>query len=143
MERLAKRQPFLMSMLIGYHKDLSPQVFEVVARCLLIVWRFHEDAGRDRIPITAEGYERARDRNLRMLHYAQGEPDLCATMAVYKLDLEAKPGRMVTAALRRIFSHDPALNGQSTSSRGERLVELNALNDLFHEVDALTAAGGA
>jgi hypothetical protein len=136
MDRLAKHQPFLMSMLVGYHKELAPHVYEVVARSLLIVWRFHEDAGRATAPLSEEGYIRAYERNLRMLHYAQGEPDMDATTAIYKNDLEAKPGRMVPAALIHIFTDDPALHGQSASFRGERMMELNALNDAFKEADA-------
>lgn len=141
MNRLAKHQPFLMSMLVGYHKELTPHVYEVVARSLLIVWRFHEDAGRAAVPLSEAGYIRAVERNFRMLHYAQGEPDMNATMAVYRDDLEAKPGRMVPAALIHIFTDDPALKGQNASFRGERVMEMNALNDAFHEAGAAARQG--
>lgn len=137
LERLVKRQPFIMSMLLGYHAAHNPQVFDAIARCILIVWRFHESSGRDGTPITQDRYEAMMRSNLAMLKYAEGEPGAGGAKAVFANDLATKRGRSVLAALQGILMAQTEMLEQGLPVKGQLLLELSTLNDCFFEVSAV------
>jgi hypothetical protein len=137
--RLVQSQPFVMSMLLGYHAEHTPHVFEAIARCVLIVWRFHESTGRDTIPIGQEQYERTLQNNMAMLKYAEGGSGAEDAMAVYRNDITAMRGKAVLAALQGIVMAHPALHGHGLPAKGQLMLELKTLIDCY---DAISAQQG-
>ena len=72
-----KKQPFIISLILGYRIDFNEEEFEEITKVLLIIWEYFKDKNRIQTKqITEEQFEKFERRNIQMLKYLEGEKNI-------------------------------------------------------------------
>jgi hypothetical protein len=73
-DEVFQKQPFIISLVLGYGIDLNPKEHEEVIKVLFIIWEYfkvNEKIGTKKV--TVKQYDRIAKRNLQMLKYYESE----------------------------------------------------------------------
>jgi hypothetical protein len=74
-DEIYQKQPFILSLILGYRFDVNPGELGEVIKVIYIIWEYFKvfkNIGSQQV--TEEQYERITVRNLHMLKYYEGEP---------------------------------------------------------------------
>lgn len=121
-DEIFKRQPFFLSVLLGYHSDLAPAQLEEVMKVYFIVWEyFKKNKNILEKTVTQDLFERIQRRNMQMLKYAEGEPSDQARKILYGRDLQKMQSKSLLTAVLFRFHERPDLvsMGNETKKRKE------------------------
>lgn len=89
-ETIAMKQPFLISLLLGYRLDMKETELEEVMRIIFLIWEYFKGFKQiGQIRISERQYERLKLRNINMLKYFEGEQGNDAKHAVAGSDLNS------------------------------------------------------
>ena len=88
-DKISQKQPFLISLILGYRFDLKPLELEEIMKIIFLIWEFfkeHHQAETEKI--TEPQFVRIQQRNVHMLKYFEGELSENSKLEVISADLE-------------------------------------------------------
>lgn len=129
------RQPFFLTVLLGYRLDTSPEELEEIMIIYFIIWEYFKlNKNVQKRIVTEAHFEKIQDRNISMLLYVQGEPEHTNSMKIYSDDLlNLKSKALFTAVLLR-YTTRPVLLKMDAEKRGIILVGIKSFIECFETI---------
>lgn len=132
---ISQKQPFLISLIIGYRFDLKPLELEEIMKIFFLIWEFFKKYHRIEIAkITETQFMRIQQRNVYMLKYFEGEQSKNSKQEVISSDLEHLKSKSLFTGVIFQFNQKTALLNMKSETRGIILVGLKSLIECFEEI---------
>lgn len=130
-----QRQPFFLSVLLGYHLDTTPEELEEIMKIYFLIWEYFSHNGNvQRKKVTKEFFEKNQDNLIKMLQYAEGEPGDDERMQIYLLDLENLKSKALWAAVLFRATTREVLLKMDGKKRGLVLIGINSFIKCFETI---------
>lgn len=129
---IAKKQPFIISLLLGYQIDLQEDQLDDILRVLLLIWEFFKDkkqySGKQ---IQAALFDRIQNRNAEMLKYMDGAESREEQTFITRSDLYNLKSKALFSGVMFLFDHLQSLARMSMYEKGIILVGMKSLIECF------------
>ncbi|WP_423128092.1 hypothetical protein [Gaoshiqia sp. Z1-71] len=134
-DEIFQRQPFFLSVLLGYQFDVSMEALEEIMKVYFLIWEyFRSNPNVQKKQVTQAFFEKNQAKNIGMLKYSEGEPNEREKMKVYFYDLQKlKSKALWTAVLYRCDSR-PVLQKMNTEIKGIILIGMKSFIDCFETI---------
>ena len=134
-DEIFKRQPFFLSVLLGYHLDLAPAQMEEVMKVYFIIWEyFKKNKNVQTRVVTEDLFERIQRRNIQMLNYAEGEPSDHARKILYGHDMQKIQSKSLMTAVLFRFNERPDLVSMDEETKGIVLMGIKTFIECFETI---------
>jgi len=131
-DQIFKKQPFLLSLLIGYQKDLTIEEFGQINKLILMIWEyFKENQNVKRTKMTQTQFEKAQDRNIHLLKYLQEDSQQLKTIAS---DLEHLKSKDLLSGLFFQFQSQKILSDMSIEIKAIIMIGMKSIIECFEEI---------
>jgi hypothetical protein len=70
-----ERQPFFLTVLLGYRFDTSPEELDEIMRVYFLIWEYFKDSNVRTKKVNEEHFDIVQRRHIQMFKYAEGESD--------------------------------------------------------------------
>ena len=85
---ISQKQPFLISLILGYRVDLRGFELEEVMKVIFLIWEFFKNHNQiEHTKISETQFMRIEQRNIHMLKYFEGEQGNKAKLELISTDL--------------------------------------------------------
>lgn len=130
-----KKQPFLISLLLGYHDDLKELELEEIMRIIFLIWEFFKYHNQiNQTKISESQFSRIQQRNIYMLKYYEGEQGQKASMELISNDLKNLKSKSLFGGIVFQFFEKTPLLEMEIEDRGIILIGLKSLIECFEEI---------
>jgi len=131
-----KRQPFVISLIMSYQRDLKPNVFEEMTKVVFIVWEYFKLRNKiKRKKITQTQFEKIELRNFQMLKYLEGESDELERLKVIDSDLDHLNSKALFAGIRLFFNTSDTFVKMDNHDKGFLLLDMKCLIECFEKIE--------
>jgi hypothetical protein len=130
-----RKQPFIISLILGYSFDLNQEEHGEVIKVLYIIWEYFKvfkKIGSKKV--TEEQYERITARNLQMLKNYVGEPGEAEKSAVIESDLSHLDSKTIWTAVIFRFKTNKTLLNLNEEIKGAVLIGMKTLIECLEEI---------
>ena len=129
------RQPFFLTVLLGYRLDVSPEELEEIMKIYFLIWEyFKSNKNVQSKKVTETHFEKVQDRNIKLLKYTEGEPEQTDKLNVYSFDLAyLKSKSLLTAVLYR-YNNRPVLVKMNQESKGIIFLGIKSFIECFETI---------
>ena len=132
---ISKKQPFLISLLLGFRFDLKDLELEEIMKIIFLIWEFFKNHSQiNKTKISESQFERIQQSNIYMLKYYDGEQGQKASMELISNDLKNLKSKSLFAAIVFQFFEKIPLLEMENESRGSTLVGMKTLIECFEEI---------
>lgn len=133
-DELYRHQPFILSMIMGYKMDLSPEEFGPLVKLYITIWEYYKsDTNVRDVSITQEYYEKVEDRNMRMLNnFEKTGSDSKHDFLVN--DLNKVDSKALLAAVFLQFRENKALRNMNIQTKGMLMIGLKSVIQCFDQL---------
>ncbi len=133
--KISQKQPFLISLILGYRFDLKPLELEEIMKVIFLIWEFFKKHPQTEIAkITETQFMRIQQRNVYMLKYFEGEQSRNSKLEVISADLENLNSKSLFTEVIFQFNQKVPLLNMKNETRGIILVGLKSLIECFEEI---------
>jgi hypothetical protein len=132
---LYQKQPFFLSLILGYNFDINKAELGEVIKVIYIIWEYfkgHEKAMK--IQVTKQQYERIMARNAHMLKYMEGEPMAKQKSATIGSDLDHLKSKALLTRIFFRFKTNKTLLGIQSEKAGIILIGMKTLIQCMEEI---------
>ncbi|MFO7869727.1 MAG: hypothetical protein R6U95_10565 [Bacteroidales bacterium] len=132
---LFQKQPFLISLILGYQFDLKELELEEIMKIIFLIWEFFKNHNQtQQTQVSESQFMRTQQRNIHMLKYFEGEEGRNAKMAFISTDLENLKSKSLFTGILFQFNEKTALLNMKNETRAILLVGLKSLIECFEEI---------
>lgn len=132
---IAQKQPFLISLLLGYQFDVKGHELEVIMKMIFLIWEFFKNHRQiQQSKVSESQFIKIQQRNIHMLNYFGGEQGRDAKMKLLAADLRFLKSKSLFAAILFQFDEEPVLSGMNNENKGIVLIGLKSLIECFEEI---------
>lgn len=132
---LSQKQPFLLSLMLGYKIDLKEIEFEEIMKIFFLIWEYFKDFKPIKeSKISESQFERIHNRNIHMLKYFEGEQGKNEKLKLVESDLKHLNSKPLFAGVISQFIRKKALINMRGEERGIVLIGLKSLIECFEEL---------
>lgn len=129
---IAKKQPFIISLLLGYRFDLKEDQLDDILRVLLLIWEFFKDKQQySGNQIKADHFERIQKRNAAMLNYMDGAESGEEQTFITKSDLSKLKSKALFSGVMFLLNHLQSLARMDMYDKGIILIGMKSLIECF------------
>lgn len=126
------KQPFYLTVLMGHRFDTTPEELEEVMKIYLLVWEyFRSNINVQTKKVTEKSFDKNKDRLIKMLQYAEGEPLDQGKMEIYSTDLGNLKSKTLWAAVLFRTTERAALIKMDVSKKGMVLIGIKSFIECF------------
>lgn len=130
-----KKQPFLISLLLGYRHDLKDHELEEIMKIIFLIWEFFKNSSQiNQTKISESQFETVQQRNIYMLKYYEGERGLKAKKEIVANDLKNLKSKSLFEGVIFQFAEKNTLSEMEDETRGIILVGMKSLIECFDEI---------
>jgi len=132
MEVMVEKQPFIISLLLGYRSDFNTEELEDIAKVLFLIWEFFKDSNN--IPskqIHAQQFEKVQERNISMLRYLDGVNTEEEHSFVSKSDLSHLKSKALLTGVMYQFDHLQSLSKMGINEKSMLIIGMKSLIECF------------
>jgi hypothetical protein len=134
-DEIFTKQPFLLSVLLGYQFDLTLTQMEEVMRVYFLMWEYFKRKGKLPVrKVTEDLFEQVQRKNLKMLKYAEGEPTDKDRQEIYDNDIENIKSKALLAAVFLRFNERPELVAMDIEKRGPVLIGIKSFIECLETI---------
>lgn len=134
-EKLEQFQPFLLSLLLGYHLDLDTSELDEIIKVILIVWEYFKDKRNiKKRQITEMQFEEAQKRNIDFFKYLDTERSKEDFIKTTSINLENIQSKALIAGILLRFDVTPVLSNFKGDLKGMVLIGIKSLIECFEEI---------
>jgi len=133
-ELIYTKQPFLISLILGYRVDLKTENFELVTKCIFVIWEYFKS--RDevlRTKIIEEQFDRIHKRNFHLVRYFESETNE-GKIELLKFDLGKLNAKALYVGVMNILRIPNSLRKGESETIGILLVGMKCLIECFEEL---------
>ncbi|MCX6270978.1 MAG: hypothetical protein NTU44_07120 [Bacteroidetes bacterium] len=135
MDDIYQYQPFMISVIMGFHFDLLPEEHGEVIKIGMIIWEFFKDKnGIKTKKLTQKQYEKLQKRNIYLLKYLEGEPDMSEQSNITAIDLNKVKSKALLTVVWYRFIEIPTLAKMTYENRGFALIAMKSLIECLDEI---------
>jgi hypothetical protein len=132
---ISQKQPFLISLMLGYRFDLNELELEEIIKVIFLIWEFFKNHQQLEInKISETQFLPIQQRNIHMLKYFEGERGENAKLELVSADLENLNSKSLFTGVILQFNQKVALLNMKAETRGIILVGLKSLIESFEEI---------
>lgn len=129
-----KKQPFLLSVLLGYNLDTTPIELEELMKVYFLIWEYFKDNQNvQNRKVTEQLFEKIHNRNIGMLRYAEGE-STDQSAILYSSDLQNLRSKALLTAILFRFNNRPDLVSMDMKTKGMILIGIKTFIECFEIV---------
>ena len=131
-----QKQPFIISLLLGYRVDLKPDELNEITKVILIIWEYFK--GNKKIgvnKITEQLFDRIQLRNAHMVKYFEGEQGKQAKSEVLQSDLNHLNSKGLLAGVLLCFNTNETFIKMDARERGIVIIGMKTLIECFEELE--------
>ncbi len=134
-DEIYKEQPFLLSVLLGYHVDVTPMELDEIIKLHFLIWLYFKKIQPGKRNLISESqFTSIQNRNIEMLKYADGESNERDKLEIYGADIQhIKSKALLTAILFR-WNERPTLRQMNTTAKGAVLIGAKSFIECFESV---------
>lgn len=134
-DEIFKRQPFFLTVLLGYRLDVTPEEHEEIMKIYFLIWKyFRTKKNVQTKPVTENYFEKVQNRHIKMLKYVEGEPTENDKMNIYSYDLgNLKSKALLTAVLYRYNSRQTLIK-MDKKIKGISFVGIKSFIECFETI---------
>lgn len=131
-DEIFQRQPFFLSVLLGYHFDVSKEELEEIIKIYFLIWEyFRPNPNVQKKQVTQDYFEKIQAKNIGMLKYSEGEPGERAKRKVYSSDLQKLKSKSLWTAVLFRFDNRPVLQKMNTEVKGMISIGMKSFIECF------------
>ena len=128
------KQPFFLSVLLGYNLDITPVELEELMKIYFLIWEYFKDNQNVQTrKITEQQFETIQDRNIAMLQYAEGE-NAEQRKAIYGRDLQNLKSKDLLMAVFFCFDNRSTLINMNSQTKGIIIIGIKSFIECFETV---------
>lgn len=132
---IAQKQPFLISLMLGYRFDLKELELEEMMKIFFLIWEYFKNSYQvEKTKISESQFERIQQRNIHMLKYFEGEQGQSAKLELIASDLGHLKSKSLFTGIIFQFNQKASFLGMKNETRGIILVGLKSLIECFEEI---------
>lgn len=132
---ISQKQPFLISLILGYRFDLKELELEEIMKIIFLIWEYFKNSNQaEKAKISESQFERIQQRNIHMLKYLEGEQGQSEKLELIALDLGHLKSKALFTGIIFQFNRKASLAGMKSETRGIILVGLKSLIECFEEI---------
>lgn len=134
-DEIFQRQPFFLSVLLGYKFDVNPTELEEIMKIYFLIWEyFRNNKNVQTKKVTVADFENVEFRYIEMLKYIDGESSKKGKDKLYSHDIEkVKSKPLLTAVLFRLNTR-PVLIKMDEQIRGIVLIGIRSFIECFEKI---------
>ncbi|EKF54419.1 hypothetical protein I215_12343 [Galbibacter marinus] len=130
-DQIYEQQPFFLSVLLGYSKDISMVEVEEIMKVYFLIWEYFKlNQNLPKKKITQTMFEKAQQKIIQMLHYSEGEPESLRDQ-IYEVEFQNLKSKSLWAAVLFRFHNRPALMNLNSENKGIILVGILSFIQCF------------
>lgn len=134
-ELIFQKQPFLISLLLGYRLDLKELELEEIMRIIFLIWEYFKNHSQiNQKKVFEAQFSRIQQRNIYLLKYYEGEQGQKASMEFISTDLKHLKSKSLFGAITFQFFEKTPLLEMENENRGIILVGMKSLIECFEEI---------
>lgn len=108
-DELFQKQPFFLSVLLGYRFDVSPEELDEIMRIYFLIWEyFRENKCVQSYMVTESFFEKTQKKNIHFLKYIEEETEQ-SKKEICSLDLANLKSKALFTAVLFKFNSRPVL----------------------------------
>jgi len=132
---ISQKQPFLISLLLGYKFDLKELELEEIMKIIFLIWEYFKNSNQiEKVKISESQFDRIQQRNIHMLKYFDGEQGHSAKIELIASDLGHLKSKSLLIGIILLFTQKASLLEMKNETRGIILVGLKSLIECFEEI---------
>jgi len=132
LEVILEKQPFIISLLLGYRSDFNENELEDIARVLFLIWEFFKDSNNCMSKqIHAQQFEKVQERNISMLRYLDGVNTDEEQSYVTRSDLSHLKSKALLTGVMFQFDHLQSLTKMGINEKGMLIIGMKSLIECF------------
>lgn len=136
-EIIYQKQPFLISLLLGYRLDLKENRLEEIMKIIFIIWEYFKGFEQIlKIKVSEKQFEKIQLRNIHMLQYFEGESEQNAQYSITESDLKHFQSKALLTGIFFQFNHKKSLVEMNNEEKGIILMGMKSLIECFDEINA-------
>ena len=134
-DEIFKKQPFFLSVLLGYHHDISTEELEEIMKIYFLIWEhFKSKINVQKKEITKSFFEEIDLRNIQMFKYVEGEKNQQNQAKIYSDNIQnIKSKALLTAVLYR-YTNRPVLIKMNPEIKGIILIGIKSFIECFEKL---------
>lgn len=132
LEEIFQRQPFFLTVLLGYRFDVKPEELEEIMKIYFLIWEYFKT--NKKIPtkkVTEADFEKIQYRHIQMLKYVEGESDHKEISKVYEYDFEKIKSKSILTAVLFRYNTRPVLIKMDAQSKGIIYIGIKSFIECF------------
>lgn len=134
-ELIYQKQPFLISLLLGFKLDLKDNELEEIMKIIFIIWEYFKIFDQvHKIKISEKLFEKIEKRNIYMLKYFEGENGQNMQTNVVESDLNHLRSKALLTGIFLQFNHRKPLIEMNGELKGIILIGMKSLIECFDEI---------
>ena len=134
LDDIYKKQPFLLSVLLGYNLDITPIELEELMKVYFLIWEYFKDNQNvQNRKVTEQLFEKIHNRNIGMLRYAEGD-STDQSAILYSSDLQNLRSKALLTAILLRFNNRPDLVSMDMKTKGMILIGIKTFIECFEIV---------
>lgn len=134
-EEIFRRQPFFLTVLLGYRLDTSHEELEEIMKMYFLIWEcFRSNKNVQTKKVSKTYFEKIQSRHYAMLTYASGEIDQEAVRNMYSDDLKIIQSKSLLAAIYFRYTNRPILVTMDEERKGKILVGMKSFIECFEKI---------
>lgn len=132
---IARQQPFLISLILGYRFDLKELELEEIMKIIFLIWEFFKNYSQlEHSKISEAQFARIQRKNASMLKYYAGEQTKNAKTELVSADLKHLKSKSLFTEIILQFNQKAPLSNLSHENRAIILIGLKSLIECFEEI---------
>lgn len=132
---IAQKQPFLISLLLGYRNELKESELEEMMRIIFLIWEYFKDFKQiGESKISADQFERIRLRNIKMLAYYEGEQNDNDKLALTGSDINHLKSKALITGVLFLMNHKKPLSAMKSGQKGTLFLDMKCLVECLDEI---------
>jgi len=133
-DEIYQRQPFVMSIILGYRFDVTLQELDEIIKMYFLIWEYFKDKKRVQTKkVTESEFEEIQQRHIDMLFYTEGESDEQVIQQIYHNDFARIKSKVLYADIFLRLHSRPALEKMDEQKRGLLLIGLKSIIECFEK----------
>lgn len=133
-----QKQPFFLTILLGYRLDSTPLELEEIMKIYFIIWEYFQTSKAIHVQkVTEDRFNVIQDRHIAMLHYTDGEPDPVERQKIYDDDMRRLKSKTLFAAVHLRFKLRPGLISMEETKKAFVLIGVKSFIECFETLELL------
>lgn len=134
-DEIFQKQPFLLSVLLGYRLDTTPEELEELMKVYFMIWEYfksHKNVQSKKV--TETYFEKIQRRNIQMLKYTEGEPENGDKLKIFSGNLQNLKSKALFAAISFKFNNSPGLSKMDAELKGIIIIGIKSFIECFETI---------